>query len=101
QRGIGMLGIAGMRNAHAWANIHVANIHIGLPQHSSDAPDHAGLIVVAAEENIAVWHNLSPVAPDAHHARDTMHNCPAEYIDMLIAGAGFTRERRCVAIAIE
>ena len=74
------------------------DIHFGLAQYSPNAPDHPWLIRIATEQDISFGHELRPVAANLHDARLALHDRSAQYINILIAGAGFARERRNMAV---
>ena len=56
-----MLRVTRMRCAHDWSHVHVANIDVRLAQDGSHAADHARLVGIAAEEDIAFRHKFCPV----------------------------------------
>src|SRR5579885_3263718 len=88
-------------HTRTWSDIHVANIDVGFAQYGAHTSDHAGLIRVAAKEDISFRDKLCPIASYLHNARSTMHYRTAQYLHVFIAGAWFAREGRGVAVGIQ
>src|SRR6266516_7111351 len=92
QRSIGRCVLLPL-SAYAGADIHVVDIDVRPAQHSPDAPDHTGLIVVAAEKNVPLRHKFGPVATNAHDTWGIVEHSAAEHLDALVARARLAGER--------
>src|SRR5579875_392163 len=90
-----------MGHTRTWPDIHVTNIDISFAEYGAHASDHAGLIRVAAEEDISCGDKLRPIASYLDDTWLTMHYCTTQYVDVFITGAWFAREGRSVAIGIQ
>ena len=70
---------------YARTNVHMADIDVNFTQFCTHASDHAWFVKIAAEEDVTLWYELCPVAPNAHNTRFVTHYRTAKCIYMLVA----------------
>jgi len=90
-----------MWRSRSGSYVHVTNIYPGFTQDGADAPNHAGLIGVAAEEDVAFRHKFSPIAADANDTRFIMHDRSTYHLYIVVARAWCSREGGAIAIGIQ
>src|SRR5215472_5180696 len=102
ERGLGfVLQVSWMGCAHNWSHVHVTDVDARLTQNSSHAAYHAGLVGIAAEEDIAFRYKFCPVATNLHDTRLAVHDRAAKDLHVLVARAGLASEGRGVAVSTQ